>query len=83
MQIKYGRLQDEVVVEVVFSDDMESRYHPSIAWIEIPDEVGTGWTFREGQFSPPEEKAPTPDRLSELEQLVADLTELVLLGGGI
>ena len=51
--MKYGRIKDGVVVDA--ATDPKTQYHPILAaeFVEIPDDVGTGWIFDGTEYAPP------------------------------
>lgn len=51
MQI-WARIENGVVMELT-DIDPEGRFHPSLVWVECPDEVVPGYLY-DGEFSPPE-----------------------------
>jgi hypothetical protein len=67
--MKFARIQDGVVFEIGNFDSIENRFHPSLVWVECPDEFGLGDLY-DGTFSHP--PAPVPPPLT-----VADYTNAV------
>lgn len=54
--MRYGRLLNDVVVEVIDTDaDIATMFHPALQWVPIGDEVQVGWVLVDGVLS-----APTP-----------------------
>ena len=92
--MKIIRLENNKVIEIIPSeisyDKLEHWYGKEFATscIQVEDYVLPNMVYNKESdtFDFPEpEVIPTPpnpfDRIAELEQLVADLTEIVLLGG--
>lgn len=52
---RFARMENETVVELLEFDgtlaQLQSRFHPSLVWVEVPGEAHEGMTYREGQFT--------------------------------
>lgn len=49
--MKWARIQDNRVIEVV-TEDPKGRYHPSIEWWEITDDIQENYILFNGVFLP-------------------------------
>lgn len=57
----YARIQDDEVQEVREFDSIEGRFHPSLTWVECPQEAEEGWQYdpdTDGFSEPPETSPP-------------------------
>ncbi len=54
---KWARIEDEIVVEVI-DIDPSGRYHESIKWFAVSDEVEQGWVVDDGSFATPDPALP-------------------------
>lgn len=55
--MKWARLENNIVFETI-DFDPEGKFHPSIIWQEVPDNVDQHWTTDGANWFPPE--IPTP-----------------------
>ncbi|MRG31838.1 tail fiber assembly protein [Enterobacter cancerogenus] len=54
----WALIESNKVIEIT-DEDPKGRFHPSLMWIECPENVTTGYEYQDGIF--------TPDTLSEVE----------------
>lgn len=54
---KWARVQDGKVAEVT-DIDPEGRFHPSLIWVECPEEVDQFWSFDGKKFTAPPPPPP-------------------------
>lgn len=65
--MRYARIQDGRIVELGYFDSIENRFHPSLVWVECPDEqfiegdTFDGQVFSKALLPPP----PSPEQLRE------------------
>lgn len=60
----YAVVEDELVINIVLWDG-KSDWSPG-AGIAVPagDDVGIGWSYKKGKFTPPPIPEPSPDEIS-------------------
>ena len=71
LEKKFARIEDGIVAEAGYFDSIEDRFHPSLVWVECPEEVGPGWSYEGGKFAPPATQVQTQ------EELVQSITNAV------
>ena len=49
---KWARIKDSVVVEIV-SESPVGKYHPSLVWVNAPNNVEIGWGWTGAEFQVP------------------------------
>jgi len=65
-------------------DDPQNFFHPASydLFVEVSGrpEVEAGWTYdpESGEFGAPEPVEPEPDRLGEIERMIADISDVLL-----
>lgn len=50
--MKWARIENSTVMEITDIDPV-GRFHPSLIWVECPEEVGQHWTYDGNTFSAP------------------------------
>ena len=56
---KWARIENGNDVKEVTDIDPDGRFHPSLVWIECPDNVTDAYTYENGVFVEPPPPAPT------------------------
>lgn len=56
----YAVIENSLVVNVVASD---AAYAQTQGWVLLTGSAGIGWSYIDGQFTPPENPAPTPEQI--------------------
>lgn len=49
---KFARIENGVVMEILTAVSLP-EFHPSLTWVEAPDEVSEGWQYDDGVFTEP------------------------------
>lgn len=49
--MKFARIENNTVLEVI-EESPQGRYHPSIIWTEVPEDVQQNWKSFDGRFLP-------------------------------
>ncbi|MFT2112176.1 hypothetical protein [Marinomonas sp. 2405UD68-3] len=64
--MKYGRIKNGVVVDI--ATDPKNQFHPILAaeFVEIPDDVGAGYTFDGTNYTAPEFDEDEIDQLDDV-----------------
>ncbi|WP_417552870.1 hypothetical protein [Marinomonas fungiae] len=75
--MSYGRIKNGVVVDI--ATEPKTQYHPilSAEFVEIPDDVGAGWTFNGTEYAPPAD--PEPIELETVKRAIISPVEFKLL----
>ena len=68
MTKNYAIIENEIVINIALSDEPLAEN-----WI-ASEEAAIGWTYIDGQFSPPPEPTPTQEELDE-EQAPLDVPD--------
>jgi len=70
----WARIDGDRVAEIT-DIDPKGRFHPSIEWVVCSEEVGTGWRYKDGKFSPPDpEPVPVPVQVTRAQGKAALIT---------
>jgi len=64
--MKWARIKNNVAVEVI-NFNPRGKFHPSIIWIQVPDEVRQGWTTDGTTWTAPEIQEPVEPVIPEPE----------------
>lgn len=52
--IMWARIENNAVMELTDIDPTD-RFHPSLIWVECPADIQQGYTYSNGEFTPPQE----------------------------
>jgi hypothetical protein len=62
--MKYARIENGIVAETGLFDSIENCFHPSLLWVECPDDFTVGDIY-DGTFSHPPVVVPGPPTVAE------------------
>ncbi|WP_051320401.1 hypothetical protein [Cupriavidus sp. amp6] len=57
-----ARIEQGRVVELMTAEPFPG-FHPSLVWVDASGDVEVGWTYMNGQFTPP--KPPAPESIAD------------------